>query len=82
MVKKARKQRQDEKKSTGKKTFFSERQKKVLLFVLVVMLVAVPVIDMVRTNLHCKAECLKRKKTPYPEIACKYDCPWPWEKNK
>jgi uncharacterized ion transporter superfamily protein YfcC len=60
-----------------KKPLFSARQKKVLLIILIAMFILVPVIDVFR----CKAACLKRIKTPYPEIACKYDCPWPWERK-
>ncbi|NTV29607.1 MAG: hypothetical protein HGA80_05960 [Candidatus Omnitrophica bacterium] len=63
-------------KETGK-TFLSDRQKRVLLIVIVAMFVLVPVAD----NFRCKAACLKRIKTPYPEIACKYECPWPWERK-
>ncbi|MBF0122136.1 MAG: hypothetical protein HQL21_01855 [Candidatus Omnitrophica bacterium] len=61
-----------------KKPMLSDRQKKVLLIVILAMFVLVPVFDVIR----CKASCLKRVKTPYPEIACKYQCPWPWEKGK
>jgi hypothetical protein len=66
------------KDQSDKKPFLSDRQRKVLLIVLIVMFIAVPVID----NLRCKVKCLKRVKTPYPEIACRYECPWPWEKGK
>jgi hypothetical protein len=66
------------KSNTDKKPFLSDRQRKVLLTVLIVMFVAVPIVD----NLRCKAACLKRVKTPYPEIACKYECPWPWQKTQ
>ena len=62
---------------TEKKPLFSDRQRKVLLIVLVAMFILVPVID----NFRCKAACLKRIKTPYPEIACKYECPWPWDRK-
>ncbi len=61
-----------------KKPLLSDRQKKVFLIVILAMFVLVPVADVIR----CKAVCLKRVKTPYPEIACKYQCPWPWEKGK
>ena len=64
------------KSKIDKKPFLSDRQKKVLLTVVIVMFIAVPIVD----NLRCKAACLKRVKTPYPEIACKYECPWPWQK--
>jgi hypothetical protein len=63
---------------SNKESFLSDRQKRALLIVLIVMLVAVPIVD----NLRCKAACLKRIKTPYPEIACKYECPWPWQKGE
>lgn len=72
-----------EKKSKGKtakaekKSFLSDRQKKVLLVVLFAMLILVPMVNTFR----CKAACLKRVKTPYPEVACKYECPWFWEKR-
>ena len=61
-----------------KKPFMSDRQKKVLLTVLVALFLAVPIVD----NLRCKAACMKRVKTPYPEIACRYECPWPWQKSE
>ena len=60
-----------------KRPLFSDRQKKVLLIVIVAMFVLVPIAD----NFRCKAACLKRVKTPYPEIACKYECPWPWDRK-
>jgi hypothetical protein len=60
-----------------KKPLFSNRQMKVFLIILIAMFILVPVVDVVR----CKAACLKRVKTPYPEIACKYQCPWPWDKK-
>jgi hypothetical protein len=66
------------KNKSDKKPFLSDRQKKVLFIVLILMFILVPIID----NLRCKAACLKRVKTPYPEIACKYECPWPWQKGK
>jgi hypothetical protein len=66
------------KDTSDKKPFLSGRQKRVLLITLIVMFIAVPIID----NFRCKAKCLKRVKTPYPEIACKYECPWPWEKGE
>jgi hypothetical protein len=71
-TKKAKKAKND------KKPLLSDRQRRVLLIVLVIMFIAVPIID----NLRCKAACLKRVKTPYPEIACRYECPWPWQKGK
>jgi hypothetical protein len=61
-----------------KKPFLSDRQRRVLLTVLILMFILVPLVD----NLRCKAACLKRVKTPYPEIACKYECPWPWQKGR
>ena len=61
-----------------RKPLLSDRQKKVFLIVILAMFVLVPVVDVIR----CKSACLKRVKTPYPEIACKYQCPWPWEKGK
>jgi hypothetical protein len=64
--------------NSDKKPFLSDRQKKVLLTVIIVMFIAVPIVD----NFRCKAACLKRVKTPYPEIACKYQCPWPWQKTE
>jgi bifunctional ADP-heptose synthase (sugar kinase/adenylyltransferase) len=60
-----------------KKPLFSDRQRKVLLIILVAMFILVPVVD----NFRCKAACLKRVKTPYPEIACKYECPWLWDRK-
>lgn len=57
-----------------KKPFLSDRQKKVLLVIVIAMVFLVPVWN----NLRCKAACLKKVKTPYPEIACKYECPWLW----
>jgi hypothetical protein len=71
--------RQKEKKGgqAEKRPLLSARQKKVLLILIMAMFVLVPVVDVIR----CKAACLKRVKTPYPEIACKYQCPWPWEKK-
>ncbi|MBF0594221.1 MAG: hypothetical protein HQL22_04570 [Candidatus Omnitrophica bacterium] len=65
-------------KAEDKKPFLSDRQRKVFLIVILAMVVLVPIVD----NFRCKASCLKRVKTPYPEIACKYQCPWPWERNK
>jgi hypothetical protein len=62
----------------AKKPFMSDRQKKVLLGILVVLFISVPVVDILR----CKAACMKRVKTPYPEIACRYECPWPWQKTE
>ncbi len=61
-----------------KKPFLSDRQRQVLLGILVFLFIAVPVIDIFR----CKAACMKRVKTPYPEIACRYECPWPWQKTE
>lgn len=61
----------------AKKPLFSDRQRSVLLIVIIAMFILVPVVD----NFRCKAACLKRIKTPYPEIACKYECPWPWDKK-
>ena len=61
----------------AKKPFLSVRQKKVLFLLILAMFVIVPIAD----NFRCKAACLKHVKTPYPEIACKYECPWPWEKH-
>lgn len=65
-------------KDTGRKPFLSDRQRKVLLIIILAMLILVPVIQVIK----CKSECLKKKmNAPYPEIACKYDCPWPWERR-
>ena len=61
-----------------RKPLLSDRQKKVLLVILVLSFCAVPLIDTIR----CKAACMKRVKTPYPEIACRYECPWPWQKTE
>jgi hypothetical protein len=61
-----------------KPPFLSQRQRKVFLIVIVAMFILVPVVD----NFRCKAACLKKVKTPYPEIACKYQCPWPWARNQ
>ena len=79
----ARKQNRERRKAAKeanaqKKPFMSDRQKRVLLGVLVLLVLAVPVIDILR----CKAACMKRVKTPYPEIACRYECPWPWQKAR
>jgi predicted nucleic acid-binding Zn ribbon protein len=30
---------------------------------------------------ECRSACMQRVKTPYPEVACKYECPMPWEKE-
>ena len=62
--------------AAARKSLFSERQRRVLLVILVLLVLSVPVVDIVR----CKSACMKRVKTPYPEIACRYECPWPWEK--
>ena len=59
--------------NADKKPFMSQRQKRMLLIVLVVLFCMVPFVEMFR----CKAACMKRVKTPYPEIACGYECPWP-----
>jgi len=64
-------------KKDDKKPFFSDRQKKVLLIVIALMLLLVPV----ASNFRCKAACFQRVTTPYPEIACKYQCPWFWERK-
>lgn len=64
-------------KDEEKKPLLSDRQKKVFLLVIGLMLLLVPMVD----NFRCKAACLKKVKTPYPEIACKYQCPWPWERK-
>jgi hypothetical protein len=64
-------------KSEAKKPFLSGRQRRVFLIVILAMFILVPIVD----NFRCKAACLKRVKTPYPEIACKYQCPWPWARN-
>ena len=79
----ARKENRERKKASkqaaaDKKPFMSGRQKRVLLGVLVVLILAVPVVD----NFRCKAACMKRVKTPYPEIACRYECPWFWQKGQ
>lgn len=66
------------KKKVEQKTFLSDRQKKILVIVTVVLLLAVPLGQTIR----CKMACMKRVKTPYPEIACKYECPWFWEKSE
>ena len=63
-----------------KKMFLSDRQKKVFLILLIAMFILVPAVDLFNV-FRCKAACLKRIKTPYPEIACKYQCPWPWERK-
>jgi len=78
----ARKENRERRKASKqaraeKRPFMSDRQKRVLLGVLVLLVLAVPTIDIVR----CKAACMKRVKTPYPEIACRYECPWPWQKS-
>lgn len=59
------------------KPFLSNRQKKVFLILVVLMILAVPMFN----TFHCRAKCLKRVKTPYPEIACRYECPWFWQKK-
>lgn len=61
-----------------KKPLLSDRQRKIFLIVILAMFILVPIAD----NFRCKAACLKRVKTPYPEIACKYQCPWPWARNE
>ncbi len=65
-------------KNAQKRPLMSDRQKRVLLGILVLLLFTVPVVDILR----CKAACMKRVKTPYPEIACRYECPWPWQKSE
>ncbi len=77
---KSRKERQKERREekAPRKPLLSDRQRKVVLAVLVIAVCAVPVIDILR----CKAACMKRVKTPYPEIACRYECPWPWQKSE
>ncbi len=72
------KRKEWKKDKAGRKPLLSDRQKKVLLVILVVSFCAVPLID----TLRCKAACMKRVKTPYPEIACRYECPWPWQKSE
>ena len=74
----ARKDKTVKAAKTAGKPLFSDRQKKILVIIIIAMFVLVPVID----NFRCKAACLKRIKTPYPEIACKYQCPWPWDGKK
>lgn len=59
------------------KPFLSDRQKKVFLIAVLMIIIAVPMIN----TLRCKAKCLKRIKTPYPEIACQYECPWFWKRK-
>lgn len=76
--KKAKRIKESKEGKAERKPLLSDRQKKVLLIVILAMFVLVPVVEVIR----CKAGCLKRVKTPYPEIACKYQCPWPWEKGK
>ncbi|NLE65389.1 MAG: hypothetical protein GX606_05705 [Elusimicrobia bacterium] len=61
-----------------KSGFLSDRQRKVLLLVVLVMVALVPIIDVLR----CRSACLPTIKTPYPEIACGYKCPWPWQGRK
>jgi hypothetical protein len=79
----ARKENRERRKASkqvkaDKKSFMSDRQKRVLLGVLLLLILAVPIIDICR----CKIACMKRVKTPYPEIACRYECPWPWQKSQ
>lgn len=31
---------------------------------------------------RCRNACRARITTPYPEIACRYECPWPWQNAK
>lgn len=80
MARKENRERRNAEKQekSSKKPFMSDRQKKVLLFVLVALFCLVPVLD----NVRCKSACMKRVKTPYPEIACRYECPWPWQKSE
>ncbi|MBF0330706.1 MAG: hypothetical protein HQL17_02125 [Candidatus Omnitrophica bacterium] len=78
MANKEKRKAARQEKAAAKQPFMSDRQKKVLLGVLVVLFISVPVIDILR----CKAACMKRVKTPYPEIACRYECPWPWQKTE
>lgn len=61
-----------------RKPLFSDRQRKIFLILIAAMLILVPVAD----NFRCKAACLKKVKTPYPEIACGYECPWPWQRTR
>jgi predicted nucleic acid-binding Zn ribbon protein len=45
---------------------------------LILLVLAIPIID----NTRCKTACMKRVKSPYPEIACRYECPLPWESRQ
>lgn len=60
-----------------KKPLFSDRQRRTFIIIVAAMIILVPIAE----NIRCKSACLKRVKTPYPEIACKYECPWFWERN-
>ena len=73
----SKKDRSSNSSKEKKKPFLSDRQWRVLMIVIVAMFILVPIAD----NFRCKAACLKRVKTPYPEIACKYECPWPWDRK-
>ena len=72
------KKKEPKQNKVERKALLSDRQRKVLLIVLAVSLLAVPLVD----NIRCKAACMKRVKTPYPEIACRYECPWPWQRSQ
>ena len=79
----ARKENRERKKADKvsqeeKKPFMSDRQKSVLLILIIASFIAVPLVQIIR----CKSACMKRVKTPYPEIACRYECPWPWQKSE
>jgi hypothetical protein len=69
-------------KADVKPPFLSDRQKKIFFISVLALFVLVLVVIPVADNFRCKAQCLKIVKTPYPEIACKYQCPWLWEKSK
>lgn len=73
-----KKKKQSKGDKSEKKPLLSDRQKRVLLMVILAMIIMVPIVDVIR----CKSTCMKKVKTPYPEIACRYECPWPWQKGK
>ena len=66
------------KNKAEQKTFLSPIQRKALVVGIIVLCLLVPIVKTIR----CKMACLKKVKTPYPEIACKYECPWFWERNE
>ncbi len=81
---KTRKERQKERREekVPHKPFLSSRQRVIFLAILIILICTVSVAGPMVKAFYCKAACMKRVKTPYPEIACRYECPWPWQKSE